>query len=148
MSVDVATFLDGYQQTFQGFDADAIADLFHFPCQVTGDGEPATVASVPSREVWLGVLDRVLGGYRAVGVHTAERIETRVAQLSDHVAQATVRWRLMDERHHLIYEFDASYTLADLGRGTRITAIAQGRKPGSRVILKETFILNPAAQNQ
>lgn len=30
----------------------------------------------------------------------------------------------------------------------RITAIAQGRKPGSRVILKETFILNPAAQNQ
>lgn len=129
MSVDVAAFLDGYQQTFQGFDADAIADLFHFPCQVTGDGEPATVASVPSREVWLGVLDRVLGGYRAVGVHTAERIETRVAQLSDHVAQATVRWRLMDERHHLIYEFDASYTLADLGRGTRITAIAHNETP-------------------
>jgi hypothetical protein len=71
----------------------------------------------------------VLGGYRAIGVHTAERLETRVAQLSDQVAQATVRWRLMDERHHVIYEFDASYTLADLGRGTRITAIAHNETP-------------------
>lgn len=129
MSVDVAAFLDGYQQTFQGFDADAIADLFAFPCQVTGDGEPATVASVATREVWLGVLDRVLGGYRAVGVQIAERLETRVAQLGDNVAQATVRWRLMDERHHVIYEFDASYTLADLGRGTRITAVTHNETP-------------------
>lgn len=45
------------------------------------------------------------------------------------LAQASVRWRLTDGAGRAIYDFDASYTLADLGDGPRITAIAHNEGP-------------------
>ena len=48
----------------------------------------------------------------------------QVSELTPRLAQATVRWTLVDATGTRIYDFDATYTLADLGDGMRITAIA------------------------
>jgi hypothetical protein len=47
-----------------------------------------------------------------------------VAEITTRLAGAVVHWSLFDEQGRPIYDFDASYTLADLGEGMRITAIA------------------------
>jgi hypothetical protein len=40
-----------------------------------------------------------------------------------------VHWALVDGADARIYEFDAAYTLADLGEGLRVTAIAHNETP-------------------
>jgi hypothetical protein len=43
---------------------------------------------------------------------------------------------LFDEQGRPIYDFDASYTLADLGEGMRITAIAHNETPRLRAVIE------------
>ena len=51
-----------------------------------------------------------------------------MVELTPGLAQAAT-WGLVDQEGGRIYDFDASYTLADLGQGMRITAIATTRLP-------------------
>lgn len=125
----VEAFIDRYRATFESFDVEAIAACFAFPCQVTSDGDAVTVIAVPAVEAWRPGIERVVGAYRLLGVRSATMAELRVVDVTPHVAHAVVRWALTDGAGATVYEFDASYTLADLGDGLRITGIVHNETP-------------------
>ena len=125
----VEAFIDRYRTTFESFDVDTIAACFAFPCQVTSDGESVTVTSVPTVEAWRPGIERIVGAYRLLGVRSATVAELRVVDVTHHVAEAVVRWTLTDAAGAAVYDFHASYTLADLGDGLLITAIVHDETP-------------------
>ena len=128
----VEAFFEAYRAAFEAFDVTAIADLFAYPCQITGDSDEVAVATVPGREVWVPTLERLVAAYRAMGVGSAERLQSDVTELSPRLAQATVHWRLLDGEGRRIYDFEAAYTLADLGHGLQIAALAHNEPPRLR----------------
>jgi hypothetical protein len=132
----VRDFLDAYRAAFEAFDAPAIAELFSYPCQVTADGGELAITTVATREAWIHQIERLVAAYRAIGVHAAEVLGLHVTELAPRLAQATVHWGLADKEGERIYAFDASYTLADLGEGMRITAIAHNETPQLRASLE------------
>jgi len=122
-------FLDAYRAAFEAFDGPAIADLFSYPCQITSDAGEIAVTTVPSREAWLPQIERLLAAYRALDVRSAEVSELQVIDFTPRLAQAAVRWSLVGGEGARIYDFDASYTLADLGRSARIKLSPTTRLP-------------------
>jgi hypothetical protein len=122
-------FIDRYRVTFESFDLAAIAACFAFPCLVVGDGDPATVVAVPSADLWVPQIARIVGAYRLLGVQRADVLDLRVVPVTPHVAHAVVRWGLRGADDAPIYDFTASYALADLGEGLRITAIVHDETP-------------------
>jgi hypothetical protein len=131
----VDDFLD-YRAAFAAFDVPAIADLFSYPCQITSDREEIAVTTVATREAWVPQLERLVAAYRAVGIRFAEVLELQVIELTPRLAQATVHWRLGDAQGRPIYDFDASYTLADLDESMRITAIAHNETARLRALIE------------
>lgn len=128
----VQAFVDAYRMAFEAFDAEVIADLFFYPCQVTSDAGEIGVVTVPTRDVWLPQLERLLETYRSIGVRSAEVVELQVVELTPRLAQAAITWRLVDGSGQPLYDFDAAYTLGDPGAGLRITAIAHNETPRLR----------------
>jgi hypothetical protein len=122
-------FLDEYRATFERFDVAAVAAFFAFPLHVTGDATEVTVVSVPTLEAWLPQIERIVGAYRMLGVASADARDVRILAVTRRVSQAAVNWHLLDAQSAVLYDFNASYTLADLGSGPRITAIAHNERP-------------------
>jgi len=122
-------FLSDYRETFERFDVAAVAAFFAFPLQVTGDAAEVTVVSVPTLEAWLPQIERIVGAYQMLGVASADARGARVVSVTSRISQATVNWHLLDADGAVVYDFHASYTLADLGAGLRITAIAHDESP-------------------
>ena len=120
----VEAFLEAYRAGFEALEVEALVDPFSYPCVVTTDATAVAVTIVPSREAWIPQLERLVDAYRALAVRSPEVVILQVSELTPRLAQATVRWTLVDATGARIYDFDASYTLADLGDGMRITAIA------------------------
>ena len=127
-------FIDDYRSAFLRFDAGAVARFFAFPCQVTSDAETVTVTSVATVEAWIPQIERIIGAYRALGVTDAVA-DSHCLDITPRLAQAVVRWSLSDGRGDPVYEFDASYALADFGDGMRITAVAHNEGPRLRAAL-------------
>ena len=125
----VEAFIDRYRTTFESFDVDAITARFAFPCQVTSDGGAVTVTAAPNEEAWRPGIERIVGAYRLLGVRSATVAELRVVDVTHRVGHAVVRWTLTDATGATVYDFHASYTLADLGDGLRIAAIAHDETP-------------------
>ncbi len=132
----VQEFLHTYRIAFEAFDVRAILELFSYPCQITSDGGRISVISVPTRDVWLPQIERLMGAYRSIGVRSAEVLELRTTELTPLLAQADVRWRLVGEDGGALYDFEAAYTLADFGDGVLITAIAHNETPRLRALLR------------
>ena len=112
----VQDFLNAYRAAFEGFDVAAIADLFSYPCQITGEAGEISVTAVSTRDAFVPQLEQLVSGCRPIGVRSAEIRESRVIELGPRLAQATVHWGLLDREGVAICDFDASYTLSDLGR--------------------------------
>jgi len=129
-------FLETYRRAFAAFDAEALADMFAYPCQLTSDAGEITVTTVPTRDAWLPQLERLLAAYRTIGVSAAEILELRTTELTPQLTDVVARWALFDREGERIYEFDAAYTLGDLGQGLRITAIAHNETPRLRASLE------------
>ena len=129
-------FLDSYRLAFEAFDAPAIVDRFAFPCQITSDAAEITITVVPTREAWVPQIERLLTTYRAIGVQTAKVVELQSIELTPRLALAAVRWSLLDRDGQRLYDFDASYTLTDLGHGFRIAAIAHNEVPQLSAMLE------------
>jgi hypothetical protein len=117
-------FLDEYRQAFQRFDVASVAAFFAFPLQVTSDAADVTVVSVAAVDAWLPQIERIVGAYRLLGVASAKVAGLRVIAVTQRIAQAAVHWVLLDGQGGVIYDFHASYALADFGAGLRITTIA------------------------
>ena len=125
----VEAFIDRYRTTFESFDVEAITACFAFPCQVAGDADVVTVASVPSAEAWRPQVERITGAYRTLGVRRASIDALEVVPVTSRLAHAVVTWMLHDGTGATVYEFHASYALADLGEGLRITGVAHDETP-------------------
>ncbi len=132
----VRDFLEAYRAAFRDFDVPAIADLFSYPCQLTSDSGQIVVTPVATREAWVPELERLVDAYRGIGVRSAEIIELAPTELTQRLAQAAVRWVLVGTDGSPLYEFDGVYTLADLGQGMRITAIAHNETSRLRALLE------------
>jgi hypothetical protein len=109
--------------------------MFSYPCQLTSDESEITVTTEPTREAWLSQIERLVAAYKAIGVRAAEIRELQMTELTPQLVQVVVHWALVDGAGARIYEFDAAYTLADLSRGLRITAIAPNEAPRLRGLL-------------
>jgi hypothetical protein len=134
---DVHDFFDRYREAFAAFDAVAIGDLFAFPCLVASGGDGTHVTTAATIEEWLPQMERLVAAYRAIGVRSADVLALRTAELSPGLVHAWVHWGLRGEGGASLYEFDAAYTLADLGEGLRITAIAHNEAPRLRMRMRE-----------
>jgi hypothetical protein len=132
----VQHFLDAYRAGFEAFDVEAIVDLFSYPCQITSDAGEVTVTTVGTREAWAPQIERLVAAYREIGIRTADVLELHVMELTSHLVQVTVHWRLANGEGRSIYDFDASYTVADRGDGMRITAIAHNEMPRLRAAVE------------
>lgn len=128
-------FLDAYRAAFESLDVSGIEELFSYPCLITSGADRIEVTVVPTREDWLLQLERLVAAYRAIGVRSAEPMDVHVTVLSSRLFQVTVRWRLIDEGGALLYDFVASYTLADGGDGVRITALAHNEASRLRALV-------------
>jgi hypothetical protein len=135
---DIEDFLDAYRNAFEAFDASAVADLFTYPSQITSDAGERPVTTIAGREAWTAELERLLDTYREIGFHSAEVLDAQVIELSPGLVQATVRWRLLDQAGGRIYDFDASYTLLDVGQGMQLAAIAHNETARLRAAREQT----------
>jgi hypothetical protein len=125
----IRAFFDAYRAAFEGSDAGAIADLFSCPCQITSGGAEIAVTTIADHAAWISQIEQLLAAYRAIGVRSAEALKLQVIELTPRLGQAALQWSLLDQEGAAIYDFDASYTLADFGQGMRITAIAHNETP-------------------
>jgi hypothetical protein len=136
----VRAFLDAYRAAFETFDVAAVADLFYYPCHITSDGAEVTVAVIPTRHAWIPRLGQLVAAYREIGVRSAEVLAVDLVEITGRLVQAGVHWGLLGEQGRKIYEFDASYTLAAVGEGMRITAIAHNEAPRLRAAIERQRI--------
>ena len=125
----VEAFIDEYRQTFESFDAAAVARLFAFPLHVTGEAHDVSLAAVPTVEAWQPAIERIIGAYRTLGVAGADVRSLEVVDVTTRIAHATVHWDLHRADGHTVYDFHASYTVAETPDGLRITAIAHDEGP-------------------
>ncbi len=132
----IQDFLGAYRTAFEAFDVAAIADLFSYPCLITSDAGEITVTTVPTREAWVPQIERLVAAYQTIGLRSAEVLKLQVVEFTPRLAQAAVHWGLVDQEGERIYDFDASYTLVDLGQGMRITAIAHNETPRLRALIE------------
>jgi hypothetical protein len=135
ISPKVTTFLESYKTAFEWLDADAIADLFVFPLHVIGDDEQLTPVCIGSREEWIGQLRQLLRGYCDMGFSSSNILDLSIIKLSPRLFQAAVHWDLLDCAEASLYDFTAVYTLVEIGRNLRITAIAHNELPRLRAHL-------------
>jgi hypothetical protein len=125
----VEAFIDGYRRTFETFDPGAVAACFAFPLHVTGEGAEVTLAAVPTLEAWRPAIDRIVGAYRLLGVAGAAVRSLAVVEVTPRIGQALVHWDLRTADDQPVYDFHASYTVADTADGLRITAVAHDEGP-------------------
>lgn len=135
MAARVAGFLASYVAAFERYDPDAIADHFAYPVQVTGDADEVTPVTVPAKDAWVVRLGELLGAYRSLGVATARVLDLSTTGLSPRLVVADVDWSLDDRAGATIYTFDSVYTLAQVGDGLRIVAIAHNETPRLRAAI-------------
>ena len=140
---EIRAFLESYRQAFERFDTSAIADHFAFPGHATADSSEIGLTPITDRGAWIGQLDRLLAMYRAIDVASARILELSVTELSPRLFQAVVHWGLDDRAARRLYDFQAAYTLAEIGNALRITAIAHNEIPRyracvARLVSKET----------
>jgi len=129
LPADVADFFDSYRRAFERYDVEAVADHFGYPIHVTSDADVVTLRAVATRQEWMTQVDRLLGMYRVLGVHSAQMLESSANALSEHLVLATARWVLADAEAHPLYQFSVAYTLARIGGIVQIVALAHDELP-------------------
>lgn len=125
-------FIDRYRRTFETFDVDAITGCYAFPVLVVSQADDVTTTSVPAADGWRPQVERIVAAYRLLGVSGATVASLEIAAVAPGIAHATVTWSLHRASGEPVYDFTASYTLADLTEGTRIVAIAHDEAPKLR----------------
>ena len=124
--------MNSYRTAFERLDAPAIAEHFAYPSHITSDGDEIGLVAVAAKEAWIGTIEHLLGMYRSIGFGSARIRDASPTVLSPRLMQALVHWELHDGKGHLLYDFQAVYTLARIDETLRITAIAHNEMPRYR----------------
>jgi hypothetical protein len=95
----VRAFLEEYASAFQRLDKDAVADRYAYPAHVVTYDVGVRLVSVPTREMWTAVVERILQMYGAMGVRRAAMRDLRVTNVLAQAAQAQLVWALFGTWH-------------------------------------------------
>ena len=125
----ISAFFDSYRTAFERQDAAAIADHFSYPGLVTSDAGEIVLVPITNREEWIGKLEQLLGMYRAIAVSSARVLNLVLTEISPRLVQAHLHWALDNAAGERLYDFEASYTLANRAGTFHITAIAHNEMP-------------------
>ena len=131
----VAAFIDSYRQAFEALDASRIVEHFAYPLHVASDGRDVSLTTAANRQDWLGSIERLIELYRSVSVREARLLGLVETPIAPRLAQVLVHWGLVDLAGEPIYDFHAGYTVAKMGNGLRIVAIAHDEVPRYRAYL-------------
>ena len=129
---EIQAFFDSYRSAFEQRDAASIALHFRFPLQVTGDAGQVTTLVVPSIDTWRPQLERLLAAYHSFDVRTAEVVSSQITRFSPRLAVAAIQWHLVNGAGATVYEFEATYTLAQSDDGLKVVAIAHNEQLRAR----------------
>jgi len=129
IQTSVSAFFDSYRAAFERGDAAAVADHFVYPGHVTSDAGEIVLVPITNRQEWLGKLEQLLGMYRAIRLSSAHVLDLTLTEISSRLVQAQLHWDLRDAAGLRLYDFVASYTLANGDGAFRITAIAHNELP-------------------
>lgn len=125
-------FLQSYRNAFESLDVARIADHFAYPLHLISDANQISLIVLGMREDWVPQLERLVAGYRRIGVRAARAREIRIVSLSSRLLQAIVRWELLDSAGAVLYAFEASYTLVEIDGKFQIGALAHNEVPRLR----------------
>jgi hypothetical protein len=132
----IESFIERYRTVFETFSAPAILEQYAFPLQVSGDrGADVTLAVFATKEEWARQIEGLLANYRKLGVQGSQVRSLQPLEVSPALRLARVHWALLGDGDRLIYEFHAAYTLANVGDGFRVAAIAHDEIPRLRAAL-------------
>ena len=131
----VSAFFDSYRTAFERLDAPAIADHYTYPSHVTSDTGEIVLISLATKQDWIAKIEHLLGMYRAIGFSSARALDVAATELSPQLAQVIVHWVLYDRAGRLLYDFDATYTLAGINDAWRIAALSHNEIPRYRACL-------------
>ena len=134
----VKPFLEAYASAFQRSDKDAVADRYAYPVDVVTYNGGVRLLAIQSREGWLAVVERILGMYTAMGVRRAAMGDLPVVNISSQVVQARLVWALRGDGDKPLYEFEASYTLAQIDGELKIVqVISENEQPKFQGVMRE-----------
>jgi len=134
----VKVFLESYASAFQASDKDAVADRYAYPVHVVTHNGGVRFLAIPSRAAWLAVVERILQMYGAMGVRRAAMRDLNVIDISPQVAQARLVWALRGDGDKPLYEFEATYTLAQLDGELKIVqVISENEQPKFQGVMRE-----------
>lgn len=120
----VKQFLETYRAAFDAFDADSIADLYHYPGLIASMDQSEALLT---RDDAVKYFARVCDTHKRMGYHRALLLSSERATLTENLATVTVRWRFETSTGQVITEFDCTYTLCDLGSGVKaFSAVVHG----------------------
>jgi hypothetical protein len=128
--------MEQYRAAFVRADVGDLVDCFSFPLQVLTISDGESSPSIADGEEWPGVLDRLLGAYKRLGVTDCVPLATEIIEPIDAVAVVRVNWALLREDREPVYDFTAVYTLALVAGRLRIVALAHDELPKMRAALQ------------
>lgn len=128
--------MEQYRAAFVRADVRALVDCFTLPLQVLTITDGAASSSVAYDEEWPGVLDRLLGAYKRLGVTDCIPLGVEITEPMDGMAVVRVHWTLQRADREQVYDFTAVYTLALITGRLRIVALAHDELPKMRAALR------------
>jgi len=129
-------FMEQYRTAFVHADLSALIDCFVFPLQVVTVSHGEASSSVAYGEEWPGVLERLLGAYKRLGVADCIPLAVEVTEPMGAVAVMCVHWALQREDGEPVYDFTAVYTLVLASGRLRIVALAHDELPKMQAALQ------------
>lgn len=126
---EVKQFFQAYCAAFEALDVEAIADCVAYPCHIVSDGDDVTLTAISNRRECLATMNRVVVLHRQLGAPSGRIEGLSILALSQRLAQASLRMDVLAGASHLLYDFQASYSLAKFEGSWRIAAIAHNQIP-------------------
>jgi hypothetical protein len=133
----VSAFFESYRTAFERLDAPAIADYYTYPGHMTSDTGKIVLIPIAAKLEWIGQIEQLLGTYRAIGFSCAHILDLVATELSPRLIQAILHWRLHDGAGRVLYDFEATYTLAKINGTLRIAALSHNEIPRYRAYLAQ-----------
>lgn len=122
--MNVKGFFERYAQAFDSFDAEGIADLYHYPSLLSSMDRSDAFTS---RSEAVKNFRRICDSHKRMGYHHAVMLDTDRKTLTENLALVTVRWRFETDAGKDLLQFECTYTLADHGDGVKIvSAVVHG----------------------
>lgn len=129
LTEEVRAFFQSYRTAFEALDVEAIADCVAYPSHIVSDGEEVVLIPMTNRQECLAAMDSVVVLHRELGAPAGRIHDLSITEFSPRLVQASLRMEVLDGTSSFLYDFQATYTLANFSGAWRIVAIAHNQIP-------------------